>query len=104
MRVIKIENNRITGTKQVLPHYILQEGEIISTLGKLGQVANEDGTFSDYVPTQEELNAQRIEQIKVELRQVTQDIDDYTLLGDTVKVDELNVQRQALIDEYNTLK
>lgn len=58
MRVITLDNNRICEVKEMLPHYKLKENEMYSSLGEQGQVMNGDGTFSDYVPTQAELQAE----------------------------------------------
>ena len=45
MRVIKVINNEVTETKQVLEHYIFQENEIQSNFGEVGQIMQENGAF-----------------------------------------------------------
>jgi len=67
MRFIQTDkNNRVvrTGTDSLGR---IPEGCIESNLGELGQIMNEDGTFSDYIPTeqeqQEQLNQQEITEL-----------------------------------------
>lgn len=45
MRVIKLINNIVVETKHVLSGYVLQDGEIQSETGEIGQVRQPDGTF-----------------------------------------------------------
>ncbi|MFG3611007.1 hypothetical protein [Rummeliibacillus stabekisii] len=52
MRVIKIINGVITDIKNVTDGYLLEEGEIESETGELGQLQMEDGTFIDPEPIQ----------------------------------------------------
>jgi len=48
MRIIALnENNRIMEVKSVLVGYTLQNGEIESELGELGQIMQSDGSFVD---------------------------------------------------------
>ena len=45
MRVIKIINNLVVEVKTMLDSYQLQENEIQSDIGDVGQILQEDGTF-----------------------------------------------------------
>jgi len=61
MRFITLKNNKVIATRQGKS---IVKGEIQSDIGKLGQVMNKDGTFSDYIPTEEEL-AERNKPIRI---------------------------------------
>lgn len=63
MRVIKVLNNTITETKQVLDGYILQSNEIQSDTGELSQIMQPDGTFIDSVPPLEQAKNSKIAQV-----------------------------------------
>lgn len=52
MRVIKIENGIVTEVKYLSDDYVVQENEIESATGDIGQLIQQDGTFIDPVPTQ----------------------------------------------------
>ena len=45
MRVIKVIDNVVTETKQVLEGYVPQINEIQSDIGEIGQILQADGTF-----------------------------------------------------------
>jgi hypothetical protein len=50
MRVIKIINNLVVEVKTMLDSYQLQENEIVSDIGEVGQILQEDGTFITPAP------------------------------------------------------
>ncbi len=51
MRVIKIINNLVVEVKTMLDSYQLQENEIQSDIGEVGQILQADGTFITPAPT-----------------------------------------------------
>lgn len=72
------------------------DGEIYtSEIDVLGKVMNEDGTFSDYVPTQEELAEQEKQE---QLKQICMELDEAQRFNNT---DEITRCQQAYADLNN---
>lgn len=63
MRVITLENNIVIGIKNVGNDYLLQENELETDLGELGQVQQADGTFITPPPVEIEVKPTLEEQI-----------------------------------------
>lgn len=63
-RVITLENNRVIAVKTVGIDCVLGEKDLVSDLGNYGEVMNKDGTFSEYVPTQKEIEVKSYEKEK----------------------------------------
>lgn len=63
MRVIKLIDNKITETKNVLDNYVLRANEIQSETGELGQIRQPDGTFIDGVPPLDQAKASKIAEL-----------------------------------------
>lgn len=52
MRIITLnESKKIIGVKEVRDDYLLQENEIESSVGEIGQIMQQDGTFITPEPT-----------------------------------------------------
>lgn len=48
MRVITLDaNNKVIGIKSIGENYELDENELVSDIGELGQIMKSDGTFID---------------------------------------------------------
>jgi hypothetical protein len=61
MRIITLDSNKtITSIKNVLDNYVLQENELVSELGELGQVQKTDGTFTEPIKTLDEIKKDKV--------------------------------------------
>ena len=67
MRVIRVVNGIVTDVKYPLVNYELQEKEIFSGIGEVGQIMQSDGTFItpesvplEPLPTLEEMQTQTL--------------------------------------------
>lgn len=52
MRIIKVVDNIVVEVKEVTINYTLQQNEVESAIGEIGQIQQQDGTFIDPEPTQ----------------------------------------------------
>lgn len=65
MRVISLDINQvIVGVKNVNNNYVLQENEIETNLGELGQTRNNDGTFINTSDTLDEVKEQKLNELQ----------------------------------------
>ena len=100
-RVITLDGNKIVGTKEVGENCVLSDNDMLSDIGEIGQLMQEDGTFID----------DHLDVLKAELAEVNSQLDtkfgeinQANVLGDLDLVVSLTAEYDALVIQAISLE
>lgn len=99
MRVLKIVDNIVVSEKTVGENYELQDDEILSDTGRLGQIMQEDGTF--ITPEPEPIEPQETLEEKIDRLEQTIEINNFISLDIQLTLYEQILELQTQISGGN---